>query len=63
LFAPKRLYRRLREELGTEALRRVLDLRLGGCTREEIAERLSCAGRSVKRELDVIREAWLQGVS
>jgi DNA-directed RNA polymerase specialized sigma24 family protein len=54
-------YRRLRDGLRTEALRQVLDLRLEGYTREEIAERLGCAERSVKRKLDVIREAWLQG--
>jgi DNA-directed RNA polymerase specialized sigma24 family protein len=56
-------YRRLRDGLRTEALRQVLDLRLEGYTREEIAERLGCAERAVKRKLDVIREAWLQGGS
>ena len=43
--------------------RQVLDLRLEGYTREEIAERLGCAERAVRRKLDVIREAWLQGES
>ena len=56
-------YRRLRDSLRTEALRQVLDLRLEGYTREEIAERLGCAERAVKRKLDVIREAWLQDES
>src|SRR5262249_30885387 len=56
-------YRRLREGLRTEALRQVLDLRLEGYTREEIAERLGCTERAVKRKLDVIREAWLEGES
>jgi DNA-directed RNA polymerase specialized sigma24 family protein len=56
-------YRRLREGLRTEAMRQVLDLRLEGYTREEIAERLGCAERAVKRKLEVIREAWLQGES
>ena len=56
-------YRRLRDGLRTEALRQVLDLRLEGYTREEIAERLGCAERAVKRKLDVIREAWLEGES
>jgi DNA-directed RNA polymerase specialized sigma24 family protein len=56
-------YRRLRDRLRTDALRQVLDLRLEGYTREEIAERLGCAERAVKRKLDVIREAWLQGES
>jgi DNA-directed RNA polymerase specialized sigma24 family protein len=54
-------YRRLRGGLRTEALRQVLDLRLEGYTREEIAERLGCAERAVKRKLDVIRETWQQG--
>jgi DNA-directed RNA polymerase specialized sigma24 family protein len=56
-------YRRLREGLRTETLRQVLHLRLEGYTREEIAQRLGCAERAVKRKLDVIREAWLQGES
>ena len=54
-------YRRLRDALASETLRRVLDLRLQGYTREEIAEQLGCAERSVRRKLGVIREAWLQG--
>jgi DNA-directed RNA polymerase specialized sigma24 family protein len=56
-------YRRLRGGLRTEALRRVLDLRLEGYTREEIAQRLGCAERALKRKLELIREAWLQGAS
>ncbi len=56
-------YRRLRAGLRTEVLRQVLDLRLEGLTREEIAKRLGCTERAVKRKLDVIREAWLQGES
>ncbi len=56
-------YRRLRDGLASDALRQVLDLRLQGYTREEIAERLGCAERTVKRKLDVIRQAWLEGVS
>jgi RNA polymerase sigma factor (sigma-70 family) len=56
-------YRRLRDGLRTEDLRQVLDLRLEGYTREEIAERLGCAERTVKRKLDLIRETWLQGES
>jgi DNA-directed RNA polymerase specialized sigma24 family protein len=56
-------YRRLRDGLGSELLRQVLDLRLQGYTREEIAERLGCAERTVKRKLEIIREAWLQGES
>jgi DNA-directed RNA polymerase specialized sigma24 family protein len=56
-------YRRLRDGLKTEALRQVLDLRLEGYTRVEIAQRLGCAERAVKRKLDIIREAWSQGES
>ena len=56
-------YRRLRDRLAGEALRQVLDLRLQGYTREEIAERLGCAERTVRRKLELIREAWLQGES
>jgi RNA polymerase sigma factor (sigma-70 family) len=56
-------YRRLRDRLGSEALRQVLDLRLQGYTREEIAERLGCAERTVRRKLELIREAWLKGES
>jgi DNA-directed RNA polymerase specialized sigma24 family protein len=54
-------YRRLRDRLGSEPLRQVLDLRLQGYTREEIADRVGCAERTVRRKLELIREAWLQG--
>src|SRR5262249_17818616 len=40
-------YRQLRDELGDESLRQVLDLRLEGHTREEIASRMGCAVRTV----------------
>jgi DNA-directed RNA polymerase specialized sigma24 family protein len=56
-------YRRLRNGLRSDTLRQVLDLRLEGYTREEIAERLGCAERAVKRKLNAIREAWLRGES
>ncbi len=42
-------YRRLRDGLRTDELRLVLDLRLEGYTREEIAQRLGCAERTVRR--------------
>jgi DNA-binding NarL/FixJ family response regulator len=54
-------YRRLRSGLRTDTLRQVLDLGREGYTRREIARRLGCAERAVKRKLDVIREAWMQG--
>ena len=52
-------YRLLRDALGDDSLRTVLDLRLEGYTREEIAERLGCAEKTVSRKLDIIRRAWL----
>jgi hypothetical protein len=56
-------YSRLRDRLGSEALRPMLDLRLQGYTREEIADRLGCTERTVRRKLELIREASLQGES
>jgi DNA-directed RNA polymerase specialized sigma24 family protein len=53
-------YRRLRKGLGDDSLRQVLDLRLEGYSREEIAQRLGCAERTVTRKLDLIRETWLK---
>jgi hypothetical protein len=52
-------YLRLRDGLGDDSLRQVLDLRLEGYTREEIASRMNCAVRTVTRKLDVIRQTWL----
>jgi DNA-directed RNA polymerase specialized sigma24 family protein len=42
------------------SLRRVLDLQLEGYSREEIAERLGCAVRTVARKLLLIRETCLK---
>ena len=56
-------YCRLRDRLGSETLRQVLDLRLQGYACDEIAGHLGCAERTVRRKLEVIREAWLQGES
>jgi DNA-directed RNA polymerase specialized sigma24 family protein len=53
-------HRRLRDTLGDAALRRVLDLRLEGCTREEIAAEMGCAVATVKRRLETIRHIWLE---
>ena len=41
----------------------ILDLRLEGYTREEIAEKIGCAVSTVKRKLDVIRQTWLENES
>jgi DNA-directed RNA polymerase specialized sigma24 family protein len=56
-------YRRLRAGLRDDTLRQVLDPRMEGYDREEIAARLGCAVRTVTRKLDLIRDAWLQGGS
>jgi len=53
-------HRRLRQALGDASLCEVLDLRLEGYTREEIAERMGCAVSTVKRKLDMIRQTWLE---
>jgi DNA-directed RNA polymerase specialized sigma24 family protein len=56
-------YRRLRAALGDDVLRQVLDLRLEGYERSEIAARLGCTVRTVTRKLDVIRQTWLEDES
>jgi DNA-directed RNA polymerase specialized sigma24 family protein len=53
--------RRLRDKLGDDTLRAVLDLKLEGYENEEIAARLGCTVRTVVRKLDVIRQTWLRG--
>ncbi len=50
-------YLRLGDELGDDSLRQVLDLRMAGYTREEIARSLGCAVRTVGRKLEMIRLA------
>jgi DNA-directed RNA polymerase specialized sigma24 family protein len=53
-------YRRLRSRLGDDSLRLVLDLSLEGYRREEIADRMGCAVRTVGRKLGIIRTVWLE---
>jgi DNA-directed RNA polymerase specialized sigma24 family protein len=53
-------YRRLREMLDDDMARQVLDLRLEGYSREEIAGRLGCAEKTVTRKLNLIRGIWLR---
>ena len=53
-------YRRLRDDLAEDSLRRVLDLRLEGYTCAEIAQRLGCAVRTVTRKLEMIRTACVR---
>ena len=52
-------YQRLREALGDDSLRKVLDLRLEGHSREEIAALLGCAEKTVTRKMEMVRRAWL----
>jgi DNA-directed RNA polymerase specialized sigma24 family protein len=51
-------YRALLARLGNGELKAVAQLRMEGHTVEEIAERLGCVPRSVKRKLRVIRGLW-----
>jgi DNA-directed RNA polymerase specialized sigma24 family protein len=44
--------------LGNDELRRVALLRMDGYSVEEIAVRIECAPRSVKRKLGLIRDIW-----
>jgi DNA-directed RNA polymerase specialized sigma24 family protein len=53
-------YRRVRSRLADPTLQQVLDLRLEGYDREEIAARLGCAVRTVTRKLEAIRQLWLE---
>lgn len=53
-------YQQLRDALGDDSLRRVLDLRLEGYGREEIAAQLGLSGRTVTRKLELIRREWLE---
>jgi DNA-directed RNA polymerase specialized sigma24 family protein len=52
-------YQNLREALGDDSLRRVLDLRLEGYNREEIADQMGLSCRTVTRKLELIRNEWL----
>jgi RNA polymerase sigma factor (sigma-70 family) len=53
-------YQRLHRRLGNDSLRLVLDLSLEGYTREEIAERMGCTVKTVRRKRDHIRTIWLE---
>lgn len=55
--------RRLLDALDDDELRRVALDRLEGYTRDEIAERLGCARRTVARRIELIKKVWeAQGV-
>jgi DNA-directed RNA polymerase specialized sigma24 family protein len=49
---------RLLNRLGDRDLQAVALLRLEGYSVEEVADRLGCAPRSVKRKLALIRTVW-----
>ena len=51
-------YRRLLEGLGDRDLESVAVWRMEGYTVEEIAARLGCVARTVKRKLGLIRDIW-----
>ncbi len=51
----------LRNALGDDSLRQVLDLRLQLYTTQEIAAQLGCAEATVARKLRLIRNAWTKG--
>jgi DNA-directed RNA polymerase specialized sigma24 family protein len=53
-------YQQLRSRLENDSLRLVLDLRLEGYGREEIAARLGCTVKTVRRKLEVICTVWLK---
>jgi DNA-directed RNA polymerase specialized sigma24 family protein len=50
--------RRLLDRLGDRGLQAVALLRMDGYSVEEVAEKLGCAPRSVKRKLALIRTVW-----
>jgi hypothetical protein len=52
-------YHKLRDGLGDDTLRQVIDLWLEGYDREEIAARLRCAVRAVTWKVDVIHQTSL----
>jgi DNA-directed RNA polymerase specialized sigma24 family protein len=51
-------YERLLRLLGDEQLRQVAVWRMEGHTVEEVAAKVGCAPRSVKRKLQLIRNLW-----
>jgi DNA-directed RNA polymerase specialized sigma24 family protein len=53
-------YERLLNRLGDDQLRQVAVWRMEGHTVEEIAVKVGCAPRSVKRKLQLIRSLWQQ---
>ena len=50
--------RRLLDRLGDENLRRIALLKMEGYTDDEVAERMGCVSRTVRRRLQLIRNLW-----
>ncbi|MDP6557205.1 MAG: ECF-type sigma factor [Pirellulaceae bacterium] len=48
----------LLEALDNDALRRIAVMRMDGLTNDEIAARLGCASRTVRRKVERIRDVW-----
>jgi len=46
--------------LGDRSLPRVVEMKLGGFTHQEVAAELGCTERTVKRKLRLIRQEWLK---
>jgi DNA-directed RNA polymerase specialized sigma24 family protein len=49
---------RLFSWLADEELQRTAELRLDGCTEDEIAAQMVCSSRTVRRRLGLIRDVW-----
>jgi len=49
---------RLLEVLGDDTLRRIAVMRMDGLTNDEIAARVGCASRTVRRKVERIRTVW-----
>lgn len=53
----------LLEKLGSDEFRQVVELKLQGCTHEEIAETLDISVRTVHRRLLMVRQVWTETAS
>lgn len=49
---------RLTESLGDKDLMRLVELKLSGCTNDEVAAELGCTTRTITRKLSRVREEW-----
>jgi DNA-directed RNA polymerase specialized sigma24 family protein len=58
LFADQ--VRNMLQQLPSEELRQIAELRLQGCSQQEIVVRIGSSGRTVRRRLALIREIWEQ---